>query len=76
VLEIVFERRRSVGMLFGDSFINNTDYDLCVENAEGSIIKMVGPGSIFVATEDTTIFFDANVQYEFRSYLNQGYRRN
>jgi hypothetical protein len=76
VLEIVFERRRSVGMLFGDSFINNTDFDLCVENAEGTVIEMVGPGETFVAEEDTTIFFDANVQYAFRSYLNQGYRRN
>jgi hypothetical protein len=76
VLEIIFERRRSVGMLFGDSFINNTDYDLCVESAEGSVIKMVGPRETFVAEEDATIFFDANLRYAFRSYLNQGYRSN
>jgi hypothetical protein len=76
MLEIVFARRRSVGMLFGDVFCNNTDYDLCVEDADGTMMKMVAPGGVFVATEDVTIFFDANVWYAFRSYLNQGYRRN
>jgi hypothetical protein len=76
VLEIVFARRRSVGMLFGDQFINNTDYDLCVEDREGVAIGMIAPGEVFVATQDVVIFFDANVQYAFRSYLNQGYRGN
>jgi hypothetical protein len=76
VLEIVFARRRSVGMLFGDQFCNNTDYDLCVEDREGAVIKMVAPGEVFVAAQDVMIFFDANVQYAFRSYLSQGYRRN
>jgi hypothetical protein len=76
MMEIIFARRRSIGLLFGDMFVNNTDYDLCVENSEGSVIKMIGPGEVFVADHDTTIFFDANVQYAFRSYLNQGYRRN
>ena len=76
MLEIVFVRRRSVGMLLGDTFLNNTDYDLCIEDEEGAVIGMVAPGEVFMAPEDVTIFFDANLQYAFRSYLNQGYRRN
>jgi len=74
--EIVFERRRSVGMLFGDQFVNNTDFDVCVEDAEGKVIGMIPPGAVFVAVDDVTIFFGANVQYAFRSYLSAGYRRN
>ena len=74
--EVVLERRRSVGMLFGDSFINNTDYDVCMEDAEGTVIGLVPPGAVFVAVDNVTIYLDTNVQYAFRSYLNQGYRRN
>jgi hypothetical protein len=76
VLEIIFERRRSVGMLLGDSLVNNTDYDLSITDTDGSQIEMVEPGGVFEAPDDMTVFVDANVQYSFRAYVNSGYARN
>lgn len=76
MLEIVSVRWRSVGMLLDDTSINNTDYDLCIEDEEGGTIRMIAPGEAFMASQDVTIFFDTNLQYAFRSCLNQGYRMN
>jgi hypothetical protein len=76
VLEVVIARRRSIKMLCGDIFVNNTDYDVCLEDEQGSAMQMIDPGGTFEAQSDLTIFFNSNFQYAFRSYLNQGYRRN
>jgi hypothetical protein len=76
MLEIIFARRRSVGMLQGDLLVNNTDYDLSITGKDGSQIEMVEPGGVFEAPDDMAVFVDANIQYTFRTYLNQGYARN
>jgi hypothetical protein len=76
VLEIIFARRRSVGMLSGDTVVNNTDYHLSIADQDGSQIEMVEPGGVFEAADDMTVFVDANIQYSFRAYVNGGYARN
>lgn len=76
MFEIVIARRRSIFMLCGDTFVNNTDYDVCLEDEEGNALEMIDPGGVFQAESDLTIFFNSNFQYAFRSYLSQGYRRN
>jgi len=62
-------------MRAGDSFTNNTEYDLFVHVFDGEEITL-SPGDVFEASRDMTITFDANTSYTFRAYLNSGYRRN
>ena len=76
MLEVVIARRRSIRMLCGDIFVNNTDFDVGLEDEDGKTIQMIDPGCVFEAESDLTIFFNSNFQYSFRSYLGQGYRRN
>lgn len=67
---------RGLRLLKGDQFVNNTDYELFINDLTEREIGCVGPGEVFEAPEDMTISFDANLQYVFRAYLNSGYRRN
>jgi len=67
---------RSIGMLEGDQFLNNTDYELFIFDPDENQIACVGPGQVFVAPYEMTVMFDANIQYTFRSYLGPGYPRN
>lgn len=67
---------RFVGMLQGDQFLNNTDYEIFIFDPHEQKITCVGPGEVFEAPREMTVRFDANMQYTFRAYLNSGYRRN
>jgi hypothetical protein len=67
---------RSVGMQAGDTFLNNTEYELYITDPNEVGIALVEPGHVFEAPVEMTILFDANLEYSFRVYLGSGYRRN
>lgn len=69
-------RGRALGMLKGDIFVNNTEYELFLYGLDGKELGCIGPGEVFEAPNDLVVSFDANMQYTFRAYLNGGYRRN
>jgi hypothetical protein len=72
---LVIALRRSVGLLVDDLFVNNTDYDVRIEDVRGDLIAVLAPGCLFEAERDVTIYFNANLEYTFRSYLNQEWQR-
>ena len=68
--------KRSLGMLKGDNFLNNTEYDLSITDENGKQVAVVETGCVFEAPHNMTVTFDVNTGYTFRAYLNAGYRRN
>lgn len=69
-------RGRALGMLAGDIFVNNTEYELFLYGLDEKELGCIGPGEVFEAPNDMVVTFDANLKYTFRAYLNSGYRRN
>ena len=74
--DVVIALRRSVGLLADDMFVNNTDYVVRIEDARGDLIAILQPGCLFEAEQDVTIYFNTNLEYSFRSYLNQEWQRD
>ena len=69
-------RGRALGMLKGDTFVNNTEYELFIHDLDENELGFIGPDEVFEAPNDMVVSFNANMQYTFRAYLNAGYRRN
>lgn len=67
---------RALGMLKGDTFTNNTSYELFIYGLDDRELGCIGPGEVFEAPNDIVVTFDANMQYSFRAYMNDGYKRN